>query len=154
MGKKPGSHHVSFVIVRFSRGLLCVSCVVHLPPFGAKRGERGATRGEKRGVKRGKERGNEGKREEKRGEKRGKEGQRGAKKGKEGEKGEKRGKGGERGDVIHRASSALTFGFPASALPARSRVLLCRCFSLDAFEHIGVHRSESRFQLVIVPLRR
>ena len=105
----------------------------------------------KRGDKRGKEGGKEGKREGKRGEKRGKEEQRREKRGKRGGKG---GKEGKRGDVIHRASSALTFGFPASALPARSRVLLCRCFSLDAFEHIGVHRSESRFQLAIVALRR
>ena len=58
---------------------------MHLPPFGAKRRERGEKRGEKRGVRRGKERGNEGEREEKRGEKRG------AKKGKEGKRGEKRG---------------------------------------------------------------
>ena len=113
-----------------------------------------AKRGENRGVKRGKERGNEAKREEKRGEKRGKEEQRREKRGKRGKRGEKRGKGGKRGDVMHRASSALTFGFPALALPARSRVLLCRCFSLDAFEHIGFHRSESRFQLAIVALRR
>ena len=111
-------------------------------------------KGEKRGKEGSKEGKREGKRGEKRGKERGKEGQRGAKKGKEGEKGEKRGKGGKRGDVIHRASSALTFGFPASALPARSRVLLCRCFSLDAFEHIGFHRSESRFQLAIGALRR
>ena len=111
-------------------------------------------RGEKRGVKRGKERGNEGKREEKRGEKRGKEEQRRENRGKEGKKGEKRGKWGKRGDVMHRASSALTFGFPASALPARSRVLLCHFFSLAPFDHIGVHRSESRFQLAIVALRR
>ena len=88
MGKKPGSHHVSFFNVRFSRGLLCVSCVVHLPPFGAKkRGKRSDTRG-KEGGKEGKERGNEGKKEEKRGKKR--EEKRGAKKGKEGEKGGKR----------------------------------------------------------------
>ena len=104
---------------------------------------RGEKRG-KRGEKRGKEGGKEGKREEKRG----------AKKGKRGKRGEKRGKGGKRGDVMHRASSALPFGFPAFALPARSRVLLCRCFSLDAFEHIGFHRSESRFQLAIGALRR
>ena len=56
--------------------------------------------------------------------------------------------------VMHRASSALTFGFPASALPARSRVLLSRYFSLDAFEHIGFRRSESRYQLSIVAQRR
>ena len=65
---------------------------------------RGEKRG-KRGEKRGKEGGKEGKREEKRGEKRGKE------RGKRGKREEKRGKGGKRGDVMHRASSTLTFGF-------------------------------------------
>ena len=121
-------------------------------------GEKRGKRGEKRGKEGGKEGKREGKRGEKRGKERGKEGgkeeQRREKRGKRGKRGEKRGKGGKRADVMRRASFALTFGFPASALPARSRVLLCRCFSLDAFEHIGVHRSESRFQLVIVPLRR
>ena len=82
--------------------------------FGGPRRASSALWGEKtgkRGEKRGKKGGKEGKREGKRGGKRGKE--RGKEGGKEEQRREKRGKGGKRGDVMRRASSALTFGFPA-----------------------------------------
>ena len=48
---------------------------------------------------------------------------------------------------------SLFFGGPGKNILPFSRVVV-PLFSLDAFEHIGFHRSESRFQLAIVALRR